>query len=322
LEADGAKAVAVVGDVADPETARRAVAAAVEAFGKLDVLFNNAGVMTSGDFRSFDEAAWDAVLNPNLRGIYLMCHAAIPHMLERGEGAIVNTSSVMAFLTEPGYEAYTTSKAGIIGLTKALAVSYAEHGVRANCVCPGWVDTPMNRRLAEELGGMDKLVPIIKRQQPLPRMITTREVGNAVVSSPPATPAASPAPCSASTAPRRRRSERPSDQCVARRVDSTSADPSRRPPMPTKWARKVSVAMSISNRRANAPVGACQTRWAEDNRPPPPNGRHGSGRSLASRPGPATPPPAASPVLPGAAPGTRPLLSVRAHVEEVTVPSD
>ena len=180
LEADGAKAVAVVGDVADPETARRAVAAALEAFGKLDVLFNNAGVMTSGDFRSFDEAAWDAVLNPNLRGIYLMCRAAIPHMLERGEGAIVNTSSVMAFLTEPGYEAYTTSKAGIIGLTKALAVSYAEHGVRANCVCPGWVDTPMNRRLAEELGGMDKLVPIIKQQQPLPRMITTREVGNAV----------------------------------------------------------------------------------------------------------------------------------------------
>jgi NAD(P)-dependent dehydrogenase (short-subunit alcohol dehydrogenase family) len=180
LEADGAKAVAVVGDVADPETARRAVAAALEAFGKLDVLFNNAGVMTSGDFRSFDEAAWDAVLNPNLRGIYLMCRAAIPHMLERGEGAIVNTSSVMAFLTEPGYEAYTTSKAGIIGLTKALAVSYAEQGVRANCVCPGWVDTPMNRRLAEELGGMDKLVPIIKQQQPLPRMITTREVGNAV----------------------------------------------------------------------------------------------------------------------------------------------
>ena len=136
--------------------------------------------MTSGDFRSFDEAAWDAVLNPNLRGIYLMCRAAIPHMLERGEGAIVNTSSVMAFLTEPGYEAYTTSKAGIIGLTKALVVSYAEQGVRANCVCPGWVDTPMNRRLAEELGGMDKLVPIIKQQQPLPRMITTREVGNAV----------------------------------------------------------------------------------------------------------------------------------------------
>jgi NAD(P)-dependent dehydrogenase (short-subunit alcohol dehydrogenase family) len=180
LAGNGAEAVPVAGDVSDPETARRAAAAAVDWFGRIDVLFNNAGVMTSGDFRDFDEAAWDAVLNPNLRGIYLMCRAVVPPMLEQGKGAIVNTSSVMAFLTEPGYEAYTTSKAGIIGLTKALAVSYAEQGLRVNCICPGWVDTPMNRRLAEELGGMDELVPIIKRQQPLPRMITTREVGNAV----------------------------------------------------------------------------------------------------------------------------------------------
>jgi NAD(P)-dependent dehydrogenase (short-subunit alcohol dehydrogenase family) len=176
----GSGAVAVAGDVADPETARQAVAAALEAFGRIDVLFNNAGVMTSGDFRAFDEAAWDAVLNPNLRGIYLMCRAVVPQMLAQGKGAIVNTSSVMAFLTEPGYEAYTTSKAGIIGLTKALAVSYAAQGLRVNCICPGWIDTPMNQRLAEELGGIEKLIPIIQRQQPLPRMITTREVGNAV----------------------------------------------------------------------------------------------------------------------------------------------
>ncbi len=82
----GAEAIAVSGDVADPETARRAVAAALEAFGRLDVLFNNAGVMTSGGFLEFDEAAWDSVLNPNLRGIYLMCRAAVPSMLERGRG--------------------------------------------------------------------------------------------------------------------------------------------------------------------------------------------------------------------------------------------
>jgi NAD(P)-dependent dehydrogenase (short-subunit alcohol dehydrogenase family) len=86
----------------------------------------------------------------------------------------------MAFLTEPGYEAYTTSKAGIIGLTKALAVSYAGQGIRVNCICPGWVDTPMNQQLAEELGGLENLIPIIQRQQPLPRLITPREVGQAV----------------------------------------------------------------------------------------------------------------------------------------------
>jgi NAD(P)-dependent dehydrogenase (short-subunit alcohol dehydrogenase family) len=180
LTAGGAHVVVVAGDVADPATARRAVTAARERFGALDILFNNAGVMTSGDFRDVDETAWDSVLDINLRGIYLMCRAVLPGMVERGRGAIVNTSSVMAFLTEPGYEAYTTSKAGIVGLTKALAVSYATQGIRVNCICPGWVDTPMNHRLAEELGGLEHLTPIILRQQPNGRMLSTREVGNAV----------------------------------------------------------------------------------------------------------------------------------------------
>ena len=172
--------VTYAGDVADRETARGADALAGETFGGADILFNNAGVMTSGDFREVDETAWDDVLNINLRGIYLMCRAVIPGMLARGSGAIVNTSSVMATLTEPGYEAYTTSKAGIIGLTKALAVSYATQGIRVNCICPGWVDTPMNQRLAAELGGLDVLTPIILAQQPNGRMLSTREIGNAV----------------------------------------------------------------------------------------------------------------------------------------------
>jgi NAD(P)-dependent dehydrogenase (short-subunit alcohol dehydrogenase family) len=174
------RVVTYAGDVADRETARSAEALAQKRFGGADVLFNNAGVMTSGDFGDVDEAAWDNVLDINLRGMYLMCRAVIPGMLERGRGAIVNTSSVMATLTEPGYEAYTTSKAGIIGLTRALAVSYATRGIRVNCICPGWVDTPMNQRLAEELGGVENLTPIILRQQPNGRMLSTREIGNAV----------------------------------------------------------------------------------------------------------------------------------------------
>jgi NAD(P)-dependent dehydrogenase (short-subunit alcohol dehydrogenase family) len=180
LPAAPGNVVTYAGDVADPETARAAERLAQETFGGADILFNNAGVMTSGEFRDVDEAAWDDVLDINLRGIYLMCRAVLPGMLERGRGAIVNTSSVMAFLTEPGYEAYTTSKAGIIGLTKALAVSYATRGIRVNCICPGWVDTPMNQRLAEELGGIDKLTPLILKQQPNGRMLSPREIGNAV----------------------------------------------------------------------------------------------------------------------------------------------
>ena len=102
-------------------------------------------------------------------------------MLERGKGSIINTSSVMATLTEPGYEAYTSSKAAVIGLSKSIAVSYADRGIRCNALCPGWVDTAMNLKLAEELGGLDKLTPLIKQQQPLARMATTREVANCVL---------------------------------------------------------------------------------------------------------------------------------------------
>ena len=180
LAARGGRVAACAGDVADPATAERAVGTALERHGGLDALFNNAGVMTSGDFREWDPERWDGLMDVNLRGIYLFCRAAVPPMLAAGGGAIVNTSSVMAFLTEPGYEAYTTSKAGIVGLTKALAVSYAAQGLRVNCIQPGWIDTPMNQRLAEELGGLEALAPVIARQQPLPRMISTREVGNLV----------------------------------------------------------------------------------------------------------------------------------------------
>lgn len=168
------------GDLADEATATNAVTIALEQFGQIDILFNNAGIMPTGPLTDFATATWDNVMDVNVRAMFVLCKAAIPHMLGRG-GSIINTSSVMATLTEPGYEAYTTSKAAVIGLTKSIAVSYAEQGLRCNCVCPGWVDTPLNQKLAEELGGMDKLYPIIKRQQPQGRMATTREVANAVL---------------------------------------------------------------------------------------------------------------------------------------------
>jgi len=169
------------GDVAGHNTAQTAVEMAIESFGHIDILFNNAGVMTYGDYLGDAGDDWDRLLGINLRGIHLMCREVLPHMLERNTGSIISTSSVMATLTEPGYEAYTTSKAAVIGLTKALGVSYAETGVRVNCICPGWVDTAMNVQLADELGGIDKLIPLIKVQQPNARMITTREVANVVL---------------------------------------------------------------------------------------------------------------------------------------------
>jgi NAD(P)-dependent dehydrogenase (short-subunit alcohol dehydrogenase family) len=181
LREGGAQVEAVAGDVSDRATVEAAVARAIEVYGRIDIAFNNAGIMRSRDLREFPEEEWDELLDINLKSMYLMCRAVIPHMLAQGGGSIINTSSVMATLTEPGYEAYTTSKAGAMGLTKAVAVSYAEQGVRCNCICPGWVDTPMNRKLADELGGVDKLTPLIKQQQPLGRMASAREVAHAVL---------------------------------------------------------------------------------------------------------------------------------------------
>jgi NAD(P)-dependent dehydrogenase (short-subunit alcohol dehydrogenase family) len=181
LVAQSAQVVAFEGDVSQAATIDGVVALALATFGQIDIVFNNAGIMPIGDLASFAETTWDEVMDVNVKAMYLMCKAVIPHMLARGAGSIINTSSVMATLTEPGYEAYSSSKAAIMGLTKAIAVSYAEQGVRCNCICPGWVDTPLNQRLAAELGGMEQLYPIIKRQQPLGRMATTREVGYTVL---------------------------------------------------------------------------------------------------------------------------------------------
>ena len=181
LDAPASPTIAVCGDVADAATIERVVAATLAAFGQIDVVFNNAGIMPIGDLRDFAEATWDQVMAVNVKSMFLMSKAVIPHMLARGAGSIINTSSVMATLTEPGYEAYTSSKAAVIGLTKAIAVSYAEQGMRCNCVCPGWVDTPLNSDWPRSWAASSKVNAIVKRQQPLGRMATTREVGNAVL---------------------------------------------------------------------------------------------------------------------------------------------
>ncbi|CAE6371978.1 unnamed protein product, partial [Rhizoctonia solani] len=153
LQEAGGACAAVCGDVSEPYTITRAVRSAIEAYGKIDIVFNNAGIMPTGPVTEYPDESWDRVMAVNLKSMFLMCKAVIPEMLKQGGGSIINTSSVMAGLTEPGYTAYTASKAGIIGLTKEIAVSYSEQGIRCNAICPGWVDTEMNRKVAEDMGG-------------------------------------------------------------------------------------------------------------------------------------------------------------------------
>ncbi len=128
-------------DVSWPADCRAAVAAAVDAYGRLDVLVNNAG---RHDFRitaEVTEEQWDTDIALNLSGVFHLCQAAIPHLLET-EGNIVNVASLAGVVGEPYSAAYTAAKHGIVGLTKALAVEYLMTPLRVNCICPGGMDTP------------------------------------------------------------------------------------------------------------------------------------------------------------------------------------
>ncbi len=142
LAAELPEAAVVSADVGDPAAAGAAVAAAVERFGGVDVLVNNAGVGESAPVLEETLERWESTLRTNLTGAFLMSQLALPHLIER-RGSIVNVASVNGVLAGPGWTSYCVSKAGLIMLARCLANDYGRDGVRANAVCPGWVRTPM-----------------------------------------------------------------------------------------------------------------------------------------------------------------------------------
>lgn len=134
--------VAVAGDTADPQAVNAAVAGCVERFGRLDALAISAGGGASGAVADQTLERWNAVLETNLTGAFLACRAALPHLIET-RGALVTVSSLAGLRADPESAAYCASKAGLIMLTKCIALDYGPRGVRANCVCPGWISTAM-----------------------------------------------------------------------------------------------------------------------------------------------------------------------------------
>ena len=146
LRASGAEAHAHALDVADASACRAAIAACLERFGGLDVLANVAGVMHWGHLTDVSEADWARTLGVNLSGVFFMCQAAVPPLLER-RGVIVNMASAAGLQGQAYTAPYCVSKAGVVSLTKCLAVEYAKRGLRAVAVCPGGVNTPLTAAL-------------------------------------------------------------------------------------------------------------------------------------------------------------------------------
>lgn len=146
VQESGGQASFVRADVSSEADARTMVDHAVERFGRVDVLYNNAGVMPEQDHSVLDTdvATWDRVMAINVRGVFLACKYAIPHMVEQGSGSVINISSFVALLgCSVPQDAYTASKGAVLSLTRSLAVQFAPRGVRSNAICPGPIETPM-----------------------------------------------------------------------------------------------------------------------------------------------------------------------------------
>jgi len=141
IQADGGDAVYVAADVTSRADCDRMVAAALDAYGDLDILFNNAGTGIRKRIDQLSDDEWNLVLDTNLNSIYHGVRAALPHFQARGRGNIVNTASTFGLLATDNYPAYCASKGAVVLLTRQLAIDYAPH-IRVNCVCPGATETP------------------------------------------------------------------------------------------------------------------------------------------------------------------------------------
>src|ERR1044071_4392430 len=180
IEAQGGRALAVRCDVQRAEDVKAALDKTVEAFGRLDFAFNNAGIEPSrpAPTAEYEEEEWNRIVDTNLRGVFLCMKHEIPLILKQGGGTIVNTSSGAGVIGIKGSPAYTAAKHGMIGLTRAAALDYAAQNIRINAVCPGYIDTPMMGRFT---GGTPEGRARVISEEPIGRMGRPEEIANTVL---------------------------------------------------------------------------------------------------------------------------------------------
>lgn len=174
FEENGAEVLCVKADVSKSDEVKELVEKAIQKFGRIDVLVNNAGITKDTLLMRMKEEDFDKVIDINLKGTFLVTKEVIPYMMKKRNGRIINLSSVVGVAGNAGQSNYAASKAGIIGFTKSLAKEVASRNIRANCVAPGFIETDMTSVLSDEIKAN------ISSQIPMKRMGTVEDVANVV----------------------------------------------------------------------------------------------------------------------------------------------
>jgi len=181
LTEQGLRAQAVQSDVRSAASVKAAVEAVLHSFGKINLCVNAVGILRQGRVDEMSEADWDILMDVNVKGVFLACKYVVPALKAAGGGAIVNLSSVAAFVGSDGSFAYSTTKGAVSSLTFGIAQELAPFGIRVNAICPGWVDTPINYAHADLLGGLQKVYDGISSFQPICRPGEPREIAHLVL---------------------------------------------------------------------------------------------------------------------------------------------
>ena len=177
----GGSAIGREVDVSSSAAVDAMIDATADAWGRVDVLVNNAGVNLPGVLHEVTNETIDRTFDVNVKGQIYGCRAVIPHMLAQRGGSIINIASVNGVVSEPFLAVYSASKGASVMLTKGVALDYAKQGIRCNVICPGWVDTPINYAHAEMLGGLQHVYDSIGSFQPIGRPGEPREIANVVL---------------------------------------------------------------------------------------------------------------------------------------------
>jgi NAD(P)-dependent dehydrogenase (short-subunit alcohol dehydrogenase family) len=181
IEAAGGKAIFISCNVTSADDCRGAVEETVATFGKLDILFNNAGIIRRADVISTTEDEWDRVMAVNVKSIFLMSKYAIPHMVKAGGGSIINTSSGWGMKGGGNAISYCASKGAVTNMTRGMAIDHGPQNIRVNSVCPGDTDTPMLRNEAKQLGQAEDKFMSEAADRPLRRYAQPIEIAQSVL---------------------------------------------------------------------------------------------------------------------------------------------